>query len=366
MGSASGPARIALSLGALALTLGALELGVRVVAPQPMGVHIPDDLRRGPFVVPGQHALHTSEFEVQVHVNQDGFVDTEWSPRRADVPRVLVVGDSFVQAAQVPLEDGLGRLLARGLTQAQGREVEVLSMGVPGAGTATALDLIRGPGIALEPDVVVLGFLVSNDIMNNHPLLEGKADKPFYRLVDGQLVRTDRASALSSGVEHLPLWAVSHAVRWMARRWWVDAEVKRQLSIGEGLPISLRVHDPEQGPVWEEAWAVTDAMLAELSALCQSRGIRFGVMLIPDEVQVSPLARKRLQSQWPQSAGWRMDIATERVAVMAAQYAEVLDLQPGLEREEGRLYFPEDGHWTPAGHAAAASTAVPWLSAMLE
>ena len=132
------------------------------------------------------------------------------------------------------------------------------------------------------------------------------------------------------------------------------------------MPISLRVHDPSQGPVWDEAWAVTDAMLAELARFCESRGVRFGVMLIPDESQVSPTARQRLQTQWPQSTGWDLAVATQRVSGMVGKHSAVFDLQPILTGDGRGLYFPVDGHWTSAGHAAAGRAAAPWVSSLLQ
>ena len=343
-----------------------MELMVRWFDPQAVGAPGVQELRRGRFSEPGKHEIRTAEFHVQVHVNTAGFVDREWGPRRPGVSRVLLVGDSFVQAAQVPLEQGLGRVLSTELTDLRGAEVEVLSMGVPGAGTATSLDLVRTEGIGLKPDVVVLGFLVSNDIMNNHPLLEGKTDKPFYMLQDGALVPTDREVHLSQGAGSVPLWALSHTLRWGVRRWLSSKEAQRQIDAGDGVPIPLRVHDPQPGPHWEESWQVTAAMVDALGKYCESRGIRLGILLIPDDAQSSTAGRDRMTARWPESAQWDLDAATRRAEGLAAQHAAVLDLQPALSGAGRGLYFVQDGHWTARGHGAAARAAAPWVSELLD
>ncbi len=209
--------RVGLLVAASLLTLATLELGVRWLAPEPL--ESPVATRRGAFLTPGDHPLHTDEFDVQVHVNSDGFVDREWGPRVPGRARVIVVGDSFVQAAQVALPQGFGRMLDADL----GPDVEVLSMGVPGAGTATALRLIDEQALPRDPDLVVLGFLVANDVLNNDPLLDGKPDKPYYRLQDGELLPWSLADAQ---VPVIPGWGWSQLVRKVGRTWLRDIEVR--------------------------------------------------------------------------------------------------------------------------------------------
>ncbi|MCB9760889.1 MAG: SGNH/GDSL hydrolase family protein [Alphaproteobacteria bacterium] len=342
----------------------AVEVTVRVVAPQtPLSVE-PPPLLRGQLTTPGDHPVRSAEYDVVVHVNQRGFVDREWPPPRDDDHRVVVIGDSFVQAAQVPLAQGFGRQLEAAIEAISPADVDVLSMGVPGAGTATALGVLETYALPEQPDLVLLGFLVSNDVLNNHPLLEGKDDKPFYALKDGALVPVDAPSAVA------PSWAAStpsHAARWVARTLATRRAAARKLALGGGLPIDLRVHDPGPDPTWAEAWAVTDALIAEMARRCAEAGVDFAVLLFPDAIQATEAGRARARRDWPQTAGWDFDAAQAHAARVAEAHAPVLDLQPGISaaQGEGPLYFEQDGHWTARGHAAAARTAAPFVAAQL-
>lgn len=335
--------RLGLALAGLVGGLLGLEGTIRLINPAPSEGTA---LLRGELTTPGEHRVRTAEYDVVVPVNAEGFVDRPWGePRR---PLVVVIGDSFVQAAQVGLEEGYGRQLERALG-----EGEVRSLGVPGAGTATALGLLDRHALPWKPDLVVLGFLVANDVLNNHPLLEGKDDKPFYRVGPGGLEPVDAAGWDPPGG---PLWRWSAGWRWLAGEWATRKAAARKLELGRGLPVDLRVHDPVPDPVWEEAWGVTGALLAEMAARCREAGTGLGVVLFPDGVQATEAGRARATARWPASAGWDFSRAQARAYQIAAAVAPTLDLLPALRAADGPepLYFAEDGHWTARGHRVAA------------
>ena len=356
-----GLSRIAVALGSLAASLGVVEVGVRMVAPQPVAAETPP-LLRGQLTEPGDHPVRTAEYGVTVHVNRHGFADGEWTETKAR-PRVIVLGDSFVQAAQVPLEAGFGRRLEAELNGA----AEVESMGVPGAGQATELDVLTTYALPRDPDLVLLGFLVANDVLNNHPLLEAKDDKPFYRLRDGALERVDAVSYAPPGGA---LWRWSATWRLVARTFAERAVVAQKVALGGGVPIDLRIYDPRPDPVWEDAWRVTDALLGEMARRCADAGVGFGVLLFPDAVQATVEGRSRADQRWPALAGWGPSAAQIRARFVAGGHGPVHDLLPDFVAADvasplDPLYFRGDGHWTPAGHALAARAAAPFVAGLL-
>jgi hypothetical protein len=347
----------------LLLALVGVEAAVRVFRPQVLHSVASAPLLRGRLTQPGSHRVRTAEFDVSVQVNEHGFVDRPWGPRRPGVPRVVVLGDSFVEAAQVTMDQGFGRRLEAAMSARGGEPVEVLSMGVPGAGTSTALGLLETYALPREPDLVLLGFLVSNDVLNNHPLLEPKGDKPFHRLDGGRLLSTDAASTMASAWQVRPLWSVSHAWRLLARGLVARQLSRDRLERGGGMPIDLRVHDPAGGPIWEEAWAVTEALIAAMAQRCSSQGVAFATLIFPSQIEASPAGRAAALEAWPAMESWDLQAAARRVESVAAVHAPVLDLTPALAAaaEDGEpLYSPQDGHWTARGHEAAAAATAPF------
>jgi len=85
-------------------------------------------------------------------------------PKPAGEHRVLVVGDSYTAAVQLPEERIFTTLLQHALTQARpDASYRVMNAGVNGVGTAEELLYFQHRGAALAPDVVVLQYAF-NDV----------------------------------------------------------------------------------------------------------------------------------------------------------------------------------------------------------
>jgi hypothetical protein len=82
-----------------------------------------------------------------------------------------VLGDSYVEAVQVPIKDKIQSIITDRLTDA-GKKVETIALGFSGMGTANELLFYRNLGRKFKPDLVVLVF-ISNDFANNSPTLHG-------------------------------------------------------------------------------------------------------------------------------------------------------------------------------------------------
>lgn len=83
--------------------------------------------------------------------------------RTKTLPRVLLIGDSFVEAAAVPFEATFGERLNRHFAN----RIEFLSHGVRGWSPTTEFSWIYHRGLRLDPDEVIL-FLCVNDFFRSH------------------------------------------------------------------------------------------------------------------------------------------------------------------------------------------------------
>src|SRR5215216_6200645 len=106
-----------------------------------------------------------------------------------------MLGDSFVEAAEVAEVDTLSSVLMRNLGTT-GRPVEVLNAGVRGWGTGQEYLYLINEGLALHPDIVVLVLYVGNDLVDNSRELSAMAPdgstghRPFYMIDGGALAPT--------------------------------------------------------------------------------------------------------------------------------------------------------------------------------
>jgi len=102
------------------------------------------------------------------------------------VRRVLFLGDSFIFGAGVGAE---ARCTDR-LQAALGSQVDIVNAAVSGWGTDQEFLYLCNEGLALQPDVVVVGLCALNDVLNNmlsHELF-GTAPKPRFVLQEDRLV----------------------------------------------------------------------------------------------------------------------------------------------------------------------------------
>jgi hypothetical protein len=142
-------------------------------------------------LLPGvEHRARGRGYDVRIRTNALGFNDVEHA--RARTPgtlRVLALGDSYVEATQVPPERHFARRL-EALAARAGERVEVVAMGAANQGQSHQLANYEALGRSFGPDVVLTFFCV-NDPWNNLSLDPAHGGRALYVVgADGRLVAT--------------------------------------------------------------------------------------------------------------------------------------------------------------------------------
>ena len=369
----------------IVLALLALELGVRALHLVPSRFWQPD-AELGTKLIPGASGWWTQEeheFTVPVRINTDGRRDLERPVAKPPgTYRVLLLGDSFVEAMQVPIEQTFARHLEAALTRKGGPPVEVISMGVSGYGTASQYLWYREHGRAYQPDLVLLSFYPGNDVRNNSPTLEPTL-RPQYD-GDGNLLRVNggKSGDATPGAEApRGLLATSAAYTYvrkmlltqhpalaerLATLGVVNRAALRPVPMADGVPVDYWVYAADAPPVWRDAWAHTEHLLAGLRDAVAADGAHFAVMIVTAREQIYPGDWQQLLDTYPamRQINWDLN-GPERRVLAWCERATVpcIQLSPAFvaRRDEQRLHFHFDGHWTPAGHALAAETVANFL-----
>jgi lysophospholipase L1-like esterase len=368
---------------AILATLLAAEAVVRMLGVEPhakMRV-VPG---RGITFEPGAAYRYVKEGFSEGRFNREGFRDRERSVLKPPgVFRILVLGDSFVEALQVPLDDAFPALLEDALRHRTGSDaIEVVAMGQSGFGTASELMRWREFGAAYDPDLVLLAFYAGNDVRDDSRRLSGGAPAFYFTLDAGGGLRLDRCGLLalerSRAQGGLTAWLLEHSrlaglvsdrldlLRLGRRRAVQEARLAAVSGVGGGLTAGLpepddrNVYLENPSPVWEEAWRVTDALIGRLAEEVAAHGARFALVSVgtPEQVE-DDLGRTMLQAL---PAGVDLERPDRRLrAICDAREIPCLFLAPHLHAVEAssgaRLYgFGErrGGHWNAAGHRAAA------------
>lgn len=353
-------ALIALSLAA---AFGILEVGLRLFYPMSDFLWQWDE-RIGMKLIPGKQgrSVRPGSFDVAVSVNADGFRDRDHAVAKpAGGFRIVLLGDSFVEAIQVRFEDSVGAVLQQRLERSRGR-VETMNFGVSGSGTARQYLALREYALRYRPDLVLL-FFVGNDVSDNSPRLKGAPYFPYPRLSGaGNLLRDSAGEplfttfaapearlALPDAVKHH--WKTYRFLRQLADR---SAPVARS---GLGY-YELYRRDPR--PAWAEAWSTTEQLILATRDLAQAHNAGFGVVLVPAAWEVYPEQWKQIISRVPgaSDAAIDPDYPSRRLKqFLHANGVRVFDLLDDFRRQAAGLaplYIPEDAHWTAAGHRLAA------------
>ena len=114
------------------------------------------------------------DYRTEERTNEAGFIDRPLPPvaRKPGSCRIAVIGDSFVEAAQVPIKQKVQVELERVLQQRRPQlAVETMAFGFSGTGQLNQLGYLEKYVRPRKPDLIALVF-VSNDFANNSSLLE--------------------------------------------------------------------------------------------------------------------------------------------------------------------------------------------------
>jgi hypothetical protein len=368
---------IALIAAAVAAALLAAEGLLRA-----LDYNSPQWVRRDPdlgwALRPGAQGWFTHEGRAFVTVNRAGQRDRE---RTLDKPegvyRIAVLGDMYSEAMHVPLAQTywwqLGeRLQACGFQP--GKRIEVLNFGVRGYGTAQAYVMLEARALRYRPDLVLLQFTNGSDVRDNSRALDPIKGRPYYTVDARGVPRLD--DSFASSPAHLSRASIGKEVvhrladRWRALQYARNTATEVQV-IGRahaGSPpdeVGLEpdvLADPRE-PAWQEAWRVTEALLASMRDLASRNGAALAVFTVPYAVAVHPDAalRGRVQAKYGVP-----DLAypDRRVAAFARANGMLgITLVEGMQERataSGQAlygfdnYRPGFGHWNALGHRAAA------------
>jgi lysophospholipase L1-like esterase len=140
----------------------------------------------------------------ELTINTRGFRTPEFTADRlASGLRIVCLGDSWTFGANVDDEDTYPRRLAALLrSRFPAVAVEVMNLGVMGYTSHQGLTLLRREALALQPDVVIIGFAM------NDSAVAGYRDRDVTGAPPPTTVQ--RAIALAAGLEvvHIPRYAV--------------------------------------------------------------------------------------------------------------------------------------------------------------
>jgi hypothetical protein len=266
--------------------------------------------------------------KIQFRTNNFGFRQDEPTLVEKRGFRILVAGDSQV-AGPVHNAETFTHLLQVRLRAEVGQEsLEVLNAAVPYTGPYCYLGVLR-KYLTLAPDVFVAVFYTGNDLWDDF-----------------------KVRCYLDGTPQL----------------WPDGEYRRRVTAAtERAPAPMR-QGMNQAMRWKTFPAEAESALAaviesftRMHALCAEHGIQFLALVLPTKMDVEPEDDAATQAAARESLGLSTAEADlNRVLglrfarAMEAAGIRCLDLLEDMRRAPHPLYWRQDYHLGPAGHALLA------------
>ncbi|RMG96097.1 MAG: hypothetical protein D6706_10800 [Chloroflexi bacterium] len=380
---------LSLALFSLLFTLAMLEIAARVFHLGTGGFWEPHPLY-GWRNIPNADGWESCYGECAVHVkiNSRGLRDEEIPYEKAEgEKRILLLGDSMTAGMQVPLADTFGEQLEDYLNQWDNEnQWTVVNGAVNGFGTDNELIFYREEGIKYQPDIVLVGVYLANDIYNNSRVLElrtgGQSHKPYFTLTEtGELElhnfpaeNTDtlfiRIGSFLKKHFQLPrfvaqtlnlrgevpgwlrpivsLFSGSRGVQ-QTKTASEDEGENEQAKASAGRTKEPTICDAEYAPEIEEAWNITKAIIRQMRTEVEANGAQLAIVLIPTAAQVIPPK---------DGVSWYCERPNQELtAFLDEEGIPYLDmLQPFRDHMLAggdTLYYKRDFHMNEGGHHLA-------------
>ncbi len=351
--------------GALAL-VGA-ELAVRVLAPQQLIVLRPDvwkaDAGLGQVKRPNVNTtLNVGAGPVRFVTDDRGFRVAD-KARPEGAYRILLLGDSFMEAREVNYEESLAGLLEAELSTRLGAPVEVWNTAVSGWGPSHYLIQARRVLQTETVDLIVVAVYLGNDIVNRRI----DSFPPAPPTITHRLRPPERAS-WTEFVDAV-LYPINDQLERRSHLFVLSKKLVQPLVL-RANPQSLFPVGVQREMASAPLWDLTTGLFEDVADLGAARGIPTLFVLIPSVQQVDPeiadmflrlygLDRDEVDFSQPGR------IVSRRLADAGLWVVDASERFGSLQANGHDLYEPIGWHLAAAGHRALTDLLSPSVQAHL-
>lgn len=297
----------------------------------------------------GEHRHH--DFTARYRVSAEGFRDDPARPATRRGRVIAVVGDSFTFGLGVNDADPFVSRLN------QAGPHTYLNLALPGSSTDQQALLLEEVLPRYRPDAVWLVVYVGNDLLDNQRArpLQVNAAKPYFELRAGELRLNNTPvppPSLPTPAPPAPALETLLLGEAVAPAGWGERLARHLLLVRtlRGLWGEAHDHRPVLETRLREATALFEALLARIQQTCVGAGAELRLLLLAGRSYVEAPASLSAQFQEVQLRHVEAVCQTRRIPCL--NLAEKLRVRFRAQGE--RLFYPNDGHLTPRGHAAVA------------
>lgn len=349
------------------LALGFGEMTVRLVAPQQLIMFRPDIWRPADSLGWAQQAnidtrVNTGDRTVTLVTDSNGFrVAPEGRP--VGEYRVLLIGDSFMQALQVEYDASLAGLAEQCFQAHTGHTLAVWNTGVGGWDPPQyAIEAKRA--LASRPfDLVLVSVFLGNDIVTRRQVFRPREPDPRRDLrMPRHLSWREFIDAILAPIND-GLETRSHLFIFLKDRF--QGLLMRFGLTALEIPTELR-----RDQAASARWQLTADILAEIDSVARLQDVSTLFMLVPSIEQVDSAALQlRVRAFGVDPSTLDVDQPDRLLAAeLERRRLAFVSLLPAFRLAHARgvsLYGRVDPHFSPDGHRLAWNVVAPRLAAAL-
>lgn len=312
---------------------------------------------------PNAHCIlhsNTNAFpDISVKTNSLGLRNGKIAPKKPGVIRILVIGDSFTMGWGEKEQDSYPRVTETLLQKLlPTKDIEVINAGIPATGTGVYYTFLTQIGLALKPDIVIIGLYPYSDIAfdDNGDIQHGKDNLGLPTFIESQnayvetLTGTIRYKTMPTKFK-IPLLRHSHLAAMVFDRLfpWEHLSTAGDAVSAKPCFFKSQCHD------LDTAWEKTFTLLAGIRDQVNKANATLIVMVIPSEMQLHPETAPKYGILIP-LLPWDLQVPNKKLRTFFEQNnIAFLDLLTSFaSRSADVLYHPFDDHWNTLGHQAAA------------
>lgn len=356
------------------------------------------DDRVGSIHIPNKEGKWISPlYNTNVKINSIGFRDKEHTLEKSpNTYRIIILGDSFVEALQVPIEKSFPVLLEQKLNaEPKNKTVEVIILGCSGWGTSNEYLALQKIGLDYQPDMVIIAFLTGNDVRDNSYELSKECpganlNRPFYNIShSGELVLVNP----NWNKTPIPILTTQPYVNYfepgknffkkifpktsvfIAKRIsdiqsskFVSGQNKEN-AVLPPLHIDTQVYCGNTSKDYDNAWNTTKGLLLKTKHITDSHNATFLLVSLMNIGQTTnPIIWESYDRNYPECAPFEMN----RPEIILSDFCQennisYLPLFPQFEDYLNKnpntvFHNNHDGHWTEKGHELAADIMFDYIS----
>jgi len=312
------------------------------------------------------------EYVVNIKTNSLGLRNKEIElSKKQNEFRIVVLGDSFTFGYGVEGDQTYVYFLNEFLkkyspfnSSNSNMNVETINCGVGAYGTKKEIKFYEKYCRELNPDLVILGFYVGNDLFDNSEI------DPMT-ISDGLLIKTRSLDDYQKEKNKI------FSLNLFLNRFHITHFIKNRISGYEEKKVIIPVEEWYKNQFYHRLsllltnslQSVSKEMEDTLNLLkafdksLKSRGVRFVVLLIPFKEQVINLRQEKVKeailkkTYHLKEEDFDFFLPQKRLKDYFKKNAiPVCDVAPGFvkSRQNRNLYYKEDDHWTVDGHKLTA------------